>query len=213
MKKPTDYGQAQINKIMSVKDDIIFKTITQTPASSTEIDNEGSEMQIEEDSIDNAGGVLPVCLLKIVDEEVGRKAFEGGDKISEEEVDVLLRLRDEEFTEVMNAFANCFTDDALRALKANHKSQQEGVIVATYTENAGVFWLFYYESLVQDIEGLDQNQTIPGYWLDKKRGAWYRLMTTATSIKFRNIVKDSSKHLISWKHKIEKNAKQMKVDN
>lgn len=81
-------------------------------------------------------------------------------------------------------------NDALRALKANHQWQEEGVILATYTDSPGVFWLFYYEGLLRDIEGLYENNTIPGYWLDKKRGAWYRLMTTATSIKFRNIVKE-----------------------
>ncbi len=59
-------------------------------------------MQIKENSIDNAGGILQVCLLKIIDKEVGRRAFEGGDKTSKEEVDVLLRLRDEECTELMN---------------------------------------------------------------------------------------------------------------
>ena len=66
--------------------------------------------------------ILPVCLLKVDDEEVGKRALRSGAKIEEGEVDTLLQLRDEEYEELVGAFARLFAKDALRCLKKNYAS-------------------------------------------------------------------------------------------
>ena len=73
--------------------------------------------------------ILPVCLLKVADEEIGKRALGGGAKIEEDEVDTLLQLRDEKYEELVGVFARFFTKDALKCLKKNYASLKKGVIL------------------------------------------------------------------------------------
>ena len=225
IKKPSDYGQSQINRIMTVKESITFKVIAPVLAAPPNIEfvaatpsvsaaacvsDEESPTEIETQiTLDTD---LPVCMLKIVEEEVGLRALNGGRKIGDSEIDVFQSLRDEEVRQVMDIYSKFFTEDALDVFKKHYASQEKGVVLATYTDHAGVFWLFYYEGFARDLANLNGDDSVLGYWLDKKKGPIYRFLNTATSIQYRNIVKDDHQSVISWKHKVEINTRQLTVD-
>ena len=197
---------------MSVKEAITFKLLTRPHETNVDVTVGENEEMVQRDVIIAAEIILPVCLLKVVDEEVGKRAIGGGAKIEEDEVDTLLQLRDEEYEELISGFARFFTKDALKCLKNDYGSFKKGVIRATYTENAEVFWLFYYKGLLGDLEKLSENDTIPGYWLDGKKGTCYHILQNATSIKYRSVIKDKSDNILSWRQKIQKNSKQVQID-
>ena len=82
----------------------------------------------------------------------------------------------------MDTYSRFFTEEALGFLKENYASQEKGIFLETYTDHAGVFWLFYYEGFAKDLKNLNGDGSLPGYWLDKKKGPVYRFLNTATSI-------------------------------
>eukprot|EP00794_Sanderia_malayensis_P002165 gene2165-2458_t len=184
--------------------------MTSVAPPTTESDNAESEAEAEESHV-NVN--LPVCMLKVVDEEVGKRVLNGGAKIQETGIDILNNLRKGELAELQNRYNEYFTQEALHALTTNYNSLQGSIIFATYTENPRVFWLFYYEGIEEDIENLSDDGTVPGCWLDKKKGRCYHFLSTPTSIKKKSIIKDTRGHVIAWKHKIDEGTKQLAIDN
>ncbi len=83
-------------------------------------------------------------MLKLVEENVATRAINGGAKIEESEVDVLVKLREEEYDEMMAEYSWCFTSDALKVIRNGNG----GTIVATFTSSPKKFWLFHFKGIL-----------------------------------------------------------------
>eukprot|EP00795_Rhopilema_esculentum_P005648 gene5648-10878_t len=121
---------------------------------------------------------LPVCMLKLVEKEVGLRVLNGGRKIEESEINVFKRLRDEEVWQLMDTYSRVFTEHELDVFKEKYASQEKGVVLATYTDHAGVFWMFKFEGFAKDLTHLNGDDSVPGYWLDKKKGPVYHFFNS-----------------------------------
>eukprot|EP00794_Sanderia_malayensis_P021321 gene21321-23395_t len=172
IKRPCDYGQKDINKIMQVKENIKFIIM----ANPSEIS-------------------LPGCILKLVDETIAKSALNGGQKIQENEVDVLTMLRKEEYEEIDARYSSFFSEEALELIRQNNNSG--GMIVATFTNAPKTFWLFLYEDSNEDLGCLSEDQAIPGRWLQKISGQCFKHLDEVASIKKLNIIKNADGHVLS----------------
>ena len=185
-KKPTDYGPGQIEKIMENKEKIKFV-----------IKNSEQRNDLEDTLPD-----VPPCLLKLVELEVANNALNGNCKIQEEEINVLVQLREDESELLLRRFGHLFDDDAKMAIARNF-SCRSGIILPTYTKRKGKFWLFYYEGKVADIIDARDAASIPGKWLDCIHLHKFKLLPQPTSIKRMNVILDKNGQLLYCPHFIK----------
>eukprot|EP00794_Sanderia_malayensis_P010506 gene10506-11610_t len=121
VKKPTDYGQLQIDEIMRNKEKISF------------IIHDNSHNEQSQNEVDPPV-ILPPLLLKIVSESAVREAMSGIRKIDESEVEVCFALRREEEEELLKFYQDLFTEDAIKLINSNFDQKSSGVVVPTYTK-------------------------------------------------------------------------------
>eukprot|EP00794_Sanderia_malayensis_P002310 gene2310-2660_t len=95
--------------------------------------------------------------------DVATRAINDSPKVEASEVDVLITFREEEYEEMMAGHVWCFTSDALWVIR----NGSSGAIVATFTSSPKKFWLFHFEEKFQDLNSIEQRQSIPGYWLQQ----------------------------------------------
>ena len=198
-KKPCQYGQNNISKIMAVKENVKFVVIQ---------DQKQDEAGLEEPDL--VSKEVPSSILKLVDDDVVKRAFNGGAKIDEAEVDVMTLLRKEEYEELLE-YSNYFSADAIDAVKKNFISIKKGALVATYTKDPQKFWLFYYNGNVTELAQLDGRQSVPGLWLDKVKGAKYKVLHDTVSIKSISIIKKSDKEIIAHRTFIDDQTYKVQV--
>eukprot|EP00794_Sanderia_malayensis_P010511 gene10511-11615_t len=185
VKKPTDYGQLQIDEIMRNKEKISF------------IIHDNSHNEQSQNEVDPPV-ILPPLLWKIVSESAVREAMSGIRKIDESEVEVCFALRREEEEELLKFYQDLFTEDAIKLINSNFDQKSSGVVVPTYTKRKGSFWLFYYDGRLEDITNLQGDVNIPGLWLDHKKGCQYLVLSGSSVIKYQNIVFDKAQSKILY---------------
>ena len=146
IKKPTDYGQSQINEI--------FKNFQ------SQINENETFVDFQEE--------ISASLLEIVTSDIAARAFNGGDKIKASEVNFLVSLRDKEKEELKTKYFCFFAEDVINLLDLN--GEKTGIILLTYTKSSRKFWLFLYAGELSDIKNAADSQSIPGKWLEKRKG-------------------------------------------
>ena len=189
IKKPTDYGHGQIQKIMENHKKVKFLVKTN--------ESQGAGTGMKDKEIE-----VPPCLLKLVDADVAERALNGNGKISQNDLNVMVKLRDEESRLLLQQFGHIFDESAINSLLST-LSLERGVILPIYTKRKGKFWLFYYEGNISEIENAEMEASIPGKWLDNKSGNRYKLLPQPTSIKRLNIVSDKDGLLLFFCHFFE----------
>ena len=192
VKKPTYYGQKQINEIMLNKEEIKFVIASQ---------EEGQEME-HEITEESEQASVPACMLKLVSPEVATRAMNQGAKIKEDEVDVLVQIREDETEVFLRDFGYFFSENANNAVMRNSLFGR-GVIFPVYTRNKRQFWLFHYQGTVSEIENVPPEATIPGKWLDYESGCKYKILKEITSIKKMNIICGKHGNLLSVDHHLQ----------
>ncbi|XP_065061639.1 uncharacterized protein LOC135688637 isoform X2 [Rhopilema esculentum] len=189
IKKPTDYGHGQIQKIMENHKKIKFLVKIN--------ESQGAGIGVKDKEIE-----IPPCLLKLVDADVAERALNGNGKISQNDLNVIVKLRDEESRLLLQQFGHFFDESAINSLLST-LSLERGVILPIYTKRKGKFWLFYYEGNISEIDNAEMEASIPGKWLDNKTGNRYKLLPQPTSIKKLNIVSDKDGLLLFFCHFFE----------
>eukprot|EP00794_Sanderia_malayensis_P002275 gene2275-2615_t len=141
--------------------------------------------------------------------DVATRAINGSPKVEASEVDVLITFREEEYEEMMAGYVWCFTPDALWVIR----NGSGGAIVATFTSSSKKFWLFHFERKLQDLNSIEQRQSIPGYWLQQVKGQLCQVLTERAVIKHINIIKKTNGEVMAcsipeknstWKALIDK---------
>ena len=213
IKKPTDYGQKQINEIMANKDQVHFIIDSTFEAGTNDsIQSPGLEAELRNE-IDEVRGQpsVPTCMLKLVSTDVAERAMNDGAQINEDEVDVLVKIRDDEAEALLRDFGHLFTEDAKNAIRKN-SSVGRGVIFPVYTKSKRQFWLFHYNGTVSQIENAPSDTTIPGRWLDLECGRNYKVLPETTSIKRINIICNKDGNMLSIDHYLQDNTETVKVE-
>ena len=201
VKKPTDYGQKQINEIMLNKEDIKFVIASQ---------EEGEEVE-HEITEEREQASVPACMLKLVSPEVATRAMNQGAQIREDEVDVLVQIREDESEVLLRDFGHFFSENAKHAVMRNNLFGR-GVIFPVYTRNKRQFWLFHYQGTVSEIENAPPEATIPGKWLDHESGCNYKILKEITSIKKINVICGKHGKLLSVDHHVQDSDDTIKVN-
>eukprot|EP00112_Aurelia_sp_Birch-Aquarium-sp1_P019113 Seg4667.2 transcript_id=Seg4667.2/GoldUCD/mRNA.D3Y31 product="hypothetical protein" protein_id=Seg4667.2/GoldUCD/D3Y31 len=213
IKKPTDYGQKQINEIMANKDQVKF-TIDSTLEAGTNIRSQSPGLEPEQRNEINEvreQPSVPTCILKLVSTEVAERAMNDGAQINKDEVDVLVQIREDEAEALLRDFGHLFTEDDKNAI-TNNSSFGRGVIFPVYTKNKRLFWLFHYDGIVSQIENAPSEATIPGRWLDHERGPNFKVLPETTSIKKINIICNKDGNMLSIDHCLQDNTETVKVE-
>ena len=182
VKKPLNYGSSQINKIMKHQEDISFHLTPNSSVSSSNEDTDAPSSSKDDTSLD----VYTKVLSKVVDENLVNEILAGKLLIEEKELEVIdLQLNKQEFQFLTEKCSKFFTKDAWKSLKANFECacEHEGYILPVYTESKEPYWLFYYPGKISDLDGVQEETKIWGYWLDQtKEKLIYELILSAKTM-------------------------------
>ncbi|XP_028416357.1 uncharacterized protein LOC114540361 [Dendronephthya gigantea] len=159
-KRPSAYGQKQINAIMENAENITF-ILSSLPDKRSEITTV-ERMQL-----------YTSILSKIINEDKVADCLSQNHKIQEEDLEVYdFDLNEEEFNIITTELSHCFGNDAMTACKKNYEVTRAhcGYVLPVYnTTKAEPYWLFYHPGKAEEIENLQADDKIFGYWLDKDK--------------------------------------------
>ena len=113
----------------------------------------------------------PASFLRITSKDIVMRAMKGGEKIKASEIDTLVSLRENEQKD-LERYLWCFSQEARESFRK--KNEKLGIIVQTFTISVKKFWLFLYAGKLSGIENLDDQQNIPGKWLEKVKCCRYQ---------------------------------------
>lgn len=187
-KKPFMYGTRQMRRIVAVKDEISFH-----PASSTVSDSVADTTNTRPGETKKH---ITDALRVIAGEEVTTRVLQGGELISEEEVEVTnLSLDFTKMWAIQSEGVKYFQPDAWLALQGNlqHERNGKGVVLPVLSEERDErFWLFYSTLKLGKVLSAGIHKPLPGYWLnldDSKSSQYNILSCNPTTISKVNIVK------------------------
>ena len=199
-RKPFHYGANQLKAIMEKKDEIKFVIhSSQNPAMNTSEDSTLSRTVTPE---------TVALLAKISDNEMAHRVVESSEKITEEKVEVLLFV-DEQERLLLNHCSQFFDDDAWLAVGVNiqHSSQRQGLIISVFTDSDDEdFWLFYSVQTPSKLVKLSNSHKLKGHWLDvqeKVESKYGLLHNNETSIIFANVIKNEGLGPLYLSHRME----------
>ena len=184
IKKPTDYGQTHIEEIMKDPGNVKF-VISSSDKEATDQRNISPELENQP----------PASFLRITSKDIVMRAMKGGEKIKASEIDALVSLRENEQKD-LERYLWCFSQEARESFRK--KNEKLGIIVPTFTISVKKFWLFLYAGKLSEIGNLDDQQNIPGKWLEKVKGCQYRELSDVAVIKKLNIIKHADGEIIAF---------------
>ena len=88
-------------------------------------------------------------------------------------------LNEREFQFLTEKCVKYFTDDGWQSMKANYEStcEHKGYILPVYTESEDPYWLFYYPGKISNLQNMEPETKVWGYWLNKtKKQLTYELI-------------------------------------
>ncbi|XP_028394832.1 uncharacterized protein LOC114540760 isoform X2 [Dendronephthya gigantea] len=187
-RNPSTYGQKQIQKIMNKADDIAF--CLQNPAVKVPSQVTVAELAVHKQ-----------ILVKLVTEETATASLSNQHQILEEDLEVCeFDLTASEFNILTTQLRDYFHEDAITALESNFEAGRghQGYILPVYTTTSDAYWLFYHPGTADEIENLQPEDPISGYWLDKtEQELHYKLLVEPqeASIVALNLINDNLSEL------------------
>lgn len=188
VRKPSTYGPKQINEIMKAAENITFHLLeNKSPLVHSEVSNEYANHES--------------VLSKVIGKEKIAACLTKHQLIVEDDLEVVsLDLLASEFNILTTELSHCFEKDAMTSLVSNYKSTMthRGYILPAYTDSDEPYWLFFHAGKSVEIEGLQPEDTIWGYWLDKiPQKLQYKLLVPnkKTSIVALNLICHQNKEL------------------
>lgn len=197
-KKPLNYGTNQLNQIMNHQDDICFHL---TPNANVNNSNEDAPPNGDKD--DSSSSDVYKVLSKVVDEDLVNDILAGKCLIEETELEVTdLQLNEREFQFLAEKCLKYFTEEGWQSMKANYESacEHKGYILPVYTESKDPYWLFYYPDKISNLQNMEPETKVWGYWLNKtKKHLTYELILckNTMSIDAVNIIGKASQEIDS----------------
>ena len=159
-KKPNNYGNDKINKIMECREKIAFH-LKDNPVDCSE--NKSSHDLFK-------------VFSKVVDGTQAKQVVAGRSIIEESDLGVTdFVLSEAEYQQLVTKHNHCFTEDAMISLRANYETscKHEGYILPIYTESVDPYWLFYFPGNLSDLhQSMQGDQQVWGYWFNTTKDAF-----------------------------------------
>lgn len=157
VRKPSTYGPKQINMIMKGAENITFHLLeNESPLVHTEVSDKYANHEM--------------VLSKVIGKEKIAACLTKHQLIVEDDLEVVsLDLLASDFIILTTELSHCFEKDAMTSLVSNYKSTlaHHGYILPVYTDSDEPYWLFYHPGKSVEIEGIQPEDKVWGYWLDK----------------------------------------------
>lgn len=198
-KRPFHYGAKQLKMIMENKDKIKFLIHTnEKPDTSNTVNTTVSH---------TLSAAMSTLLSKVVGKEVADRVVRMSEKVTEEEVEVMHLMLEQEERLLLTGCRHLFEDDAWHAVGANiqHSTQAQGLVVPVFTDSEDEhFWLFYTVHNPSKLVKASNNHKIKGYWLDLEDQSKYTLLNNhQDSVTFVNLIRNGPHGPLYFLHNME----------